>query len=74
MKILFNYRPDGKTIKTKSGDKKLMVIRQGPRGIIAMVGGHEPIVIWDKDKADAHVNDSETKLKKRVVTVLNANS
>jgi hypothetical protein len=66
MKIekLFNYRPDGKEITLNDGEtkEKVMVIRRGPRGIIAMVRGRGPIMIWDNDVADDHVTDSEFRL------------
>jgi hypothetical protein len=54
MKIekLFNYRPDGKEITLNDGEtkEKVMVIRRGPRGIVAMVRGRGPIMIWDNDE------------------------
>ena len=60
MNILFNYRPiGGQTITTDDGDKLLMVIRKGPRGIESVVRGKGPIVIWDADNADAHISDAE---------------
>ena len=70
MEKLFNYRPDGHTITTESGEEKIMVIRKGPRGIIAMVRGKGPIVIWDKDVADEHINDEESVLIAKVIEVL----
>ena len=72
MEKLFNYRPDGQTITTNDGDKKIMVIRQGPRGIISMVRGFGPIVIWDNDVADDHIGDSESELIQKTIDVLNA--
>jgi hypothetical protein len=71
MNILFNYRPGGRIITTESGDKKLMVIRRGPRGIVAMVLGHGPVVIWTDDIADKHIKDSESKLIQKTIDVLN---
>jgi hypothetical protein len=72
MKKLFNYRPEGKTISTDDGDKALMVIRKGPRGIIAMVRGEGPILIWDKKDVGAHESDDEATLTQKVIDVLNA--
>lgn len=71
MNKLFNYRPDGKTITTNDGDKEIMVIRRGPRGIVAKVRGRGPIVIWDNDNADAHVADTEETLIARIIELLN---
>jgi len=72
MNRLFNYRPEGKDITTNDGDKKIMVIRKGPRGIISMVRGMGPVVIWDKENADAHLEDSEADLVQKTIDVLNA--
>lgn len=72
MNKLFNYRPDGHTIVTNDGDKKLMVIRRGPRGIVSVVRGMGPIVIWDTDNADAHVGDVEGVLIQKTIDVINA--
>jgi hypothetical protein len=71
MKKLFNFRPDGKTISTDKGDLKLMVIRKGPRGIIAMVRRNGPVVIWDKNEAESHENDTEEQLTNKVIEVIN---
>jgi hypothetical protein len=71
MERLFNYRPDGNTITTNKGDVKLMVIRKGPRGIISMVRGVGPVIIWNKSEADAHENDSEADLIQKTIDVLN---
>ena len=68
---LFNYRQEGQTITTNGGDKELEVIRKGPRGIISVVRGMGPIVIWDKDNADAHVDDSEEMLIQRTIDIIN---
>lgn len=74
MKIekLFNYRPNGLEITLNDGESKakVMVIRRGPRGIVAMVRGRGPIMIWDNDVADDHVTDSETDLLDKVKEVL----
>ncbi len=80
MKIekLFNYRkPEpngerGKEITLNDGEtkEKVMVIRRGPRGIVAMVRGRGPIVVWDKDVADDHVNDSEVDLLNKIKEVI----
>jgi hypothetical protein len=76
MKIekLFNYRPDGKEITLNDGEtkEKVMVIRRGPRGIVAMVRGRGPIMIWDNDNVDAHVGDDEATLIQKTIDVLNA--
>ena len=71
MNNLFNYRPDGHVITTNDGDKKIMVIRKGPRGIISMVSGNGPTVIWDKENAEAHISDSEADLIQKTIDVLN---
>lgn len=69
---LFNYRPDGHEITLADERKmKIMVIRRGPRGIVSMVAGNGPVVIWDKEVADDHVNDSEADLIQKTIDVLN---
>ena len=72
MNILFKYIPEGKDITTNDGDEKIMVIRKGPRGIIARIKGSGPMIIWDKDNADTHVGDSEDALVQKVIDILNA--
>jgi len=69
---LFNYRPEGNEITLNDGVTKaqVMVIRRGPRGIVAMVRERGPIVIWDKDVADDHVADSETDLLNKIKEVI----
>ena len=47
MEILFNYRPDGKLITTNAGEKLVMAIRRGPRGLVAVIKEEGPVVIWD---------------------------
>jgi hypothetical protein len=69
---LFNYRPDGNTISTNDGDKKIALIRRGPKGIVSIVVGIGPVVIWNADNADAHVGDSEGDLIQKTIDVLNA--
>ena len=71
MNKLFNYRPLGHAITTNDGDKKIMVIRKGPRGIISMVRGEGPIVIWDKDNVDAHASDDEATLIQKTIDIIN---
>lgn len=58
---LFNYRPNGKEVTLNDGTTKvnLMVLREGPRGIVAMVRERGPVVLWDKDDADTHHDDTE---------------
>ena len=72
MKALFNYRPDLKVITTDAGDKEIKVIRRGPRGIVSIIKGQGPVVIWDKDVADSHIDDSEADLVQKTIDVLNA--
>jgi len=67
-----NYRPDGNTITTNAGDKDLMVIRRGPRGIVGVIRGEGPVVIWDSVDADAHEEDDEATLIQKLIDVLNA--
>lgn len=71
MNILFNFRPDGKTITTDKGELQLMVIRKGPRGIIAMVRRMGPVVIYDRNEADSHVDDTEEELTNKVIEIIN---
>lgn len=66
MKILFNYRPEGKIV----ADKKVMAIRRGPRGLVAVIQGEGPIVIWNNDVADNHITDSEETLLTKIAEVL----
>ena len=72
MKRLFIYRPNGNVISTNAGDKLLMAIRKGPRGIVSIIDGMGPIIIWDTDNADAHVGDAEEVLIQRTIDVLNS--
>jgi hypothetical protein len=72
MKKLFNYRPDGHVISTNAGDRKIMVIRRGPRGVVSVIEGEGPVVIWDNDVADSHVGDSEADLIQKTIDVLNS--
>ena len=67
-----NYRPDGNTITTNAGDKELMVIRRGPRGIVGVIKGEAPVVIWGPEDADAHEGDDEAVLIQKLIDVLNA--
>lgn len=69
---LFNYRPDGQSISTNAGDKKIGVIRKGPRGIVSVIKGEGIVVIWDKYNSAAHENDSEADLIQKTIDVLNA--
>lgn len=72
MTRLFNYRPDGQTITTNNGDVLIMAIRRGPRGIVSVVRGVGPVVIWDNNDADAHIGDAEGVLIQKTIDVLNA--
>lgn len=69
---LFNYRPNGNEVTLNDGLTKvnLMVLRHGPRGIVAMVRERGPIVLWDKDNADAHHNDTEQQFIDKLKEVL----
>lgn len=69
---LFNYRPGGKTITTNAGEETLMVIRKGPRGIVAVIKLKGPVVIYGADDAESHKNDSEESLTTKLIEVLNA--
>jgi hypothetical protein len=71
MKILFNYRPEGKNITTDDGDKLIMVIRKRPRGIVSMVRGRGPVVIWEGEDVDSHIDDSEADLIQKTIDILN---
>ena len=71
MNILFRYIPEGNDITTDNGDKKIMAIRKGPRGIVARVMGEGFVVIWDNEDSDAHIDDSEADLIQRTIDVLN---
>ena len=68
---LFNYRPKGNEITLNDGTTKIniMVLREGPRGIIAMVRQSGPIVLWDKENAEAHHNDTEEQFIERLKEV-----
>ena len=72
MEILFNYRPDGKLITTNAGEKLVMAIRRGPRGLVAVIKEEGPVVIWDNESATAHEGDSEEILTSKLIEVLNA--
>tara|TARA_R110000868_G_scaffold47314_3_gene155346 strand:- start:1088 stop:1312 length:225 start_codon:yes stop_codon:yes gene_type:complete len=71
MKILFRYRKEGgRVITTNNGDKKIMVIRAGVRGIISRIAGGNPIIIWGREDVNTHINDSEDDLIKKTIEVL----
>lgn len=73
MHKIFNYRPiGGNTITTNSGDKQLMVIRRGPRGIVGVIDSKGPVVIWGPEDADAHEGDDEMILIQKLIDILNA--
>lgn len=72
MEKIFNFRPDGHIISTNDGDKKIMVIRRGPRGIVCVIQEQGPIVLWNNDEADAHIEDSEVDLIQKTIDVLNS--
>lgn len=63
---LFNYRPEGKDF----GDKKLMIIKKMPIGIIGRVKGYGRIIIWDKEVADDHIDDTEKDLLSKAKTII----
>lgn len=69
---LFNYRPNGNEVTLNDGltKVKLMVLRQGPRGIVAMIRERGPVVLWDKDDADAHHDDTEQQFIDKLKEVL----
>jgi hypothetical protein len=71
MEIIFNYRPEGREIETNKGTKKIMVIRRGPRGLVSVVQGMGPIVIWGNDVADDHINDVEEVLIEKLIEIIN---
>jgi len=70
IKQLFVYRPEGKVISIGEKEEKIMVIRRGPRGIVSVIQSKGPIVIWDKEEAEAHIEDSEEDLIKKTIDVL----
>ncbi len=72
IKQLFNYRPGGKDIILNDGETKVksMGIRKGPRGIVSLVRGKGVMIIWDKDEADTHIEDSETDLLNKLKEVI----
>jgi hypothetical protein len=67
---LFNYRPEGQTITTNSGDEKLIAIRRGPRGIVSVIDRRRVIVLWGPDDADAHIGDSENDLIQKTIDTI----
>ena len=69
---LFNYRPNGNEVTLNDGitKVKIMVLRHGPRGIVAMVRERGPIVLWDNDNADVHHNDTEQQFIDRLKEAL----
>lgn len=69
---LFNYRPEGHTISTNDGDKTIMVIRRGPRGIVSVIQEMGPVVIWNNNEAESHIEDSEEDLIQKTIEVLNS--
>jgi hypothetical protein len=50
-----------------------MVIRKGPRGLVGVVRGMGPAVIYNNDVADEHMSDTEEELTNKLIEVLNAN-
>lgn len=73
MEILFNFRPEGKEITTEKGVFNLMVLRKGPRGLVGVVRGMGPVVIYNNDVATEHMSDTEEELTNKLIEVLNAN-
>ena len=72
MGLLFRYRKEGgRVITTNDGDKKIMMIRAGIRGIISRIEGVGPVILWGKEDVDAHINDSEDDLIKKTIEVYN---
>ena len=47
-----------------------MGIRKGPRGIVSLVRGKGVMIIWDKNEADTHIEDSETDLLNKLKEVI----
>lgn len=71
MERLFNYRPEGQTITTNSGNKEIMIIRRGPRGIVSVIKNEGPIIIWSDEEADNHINDTEEQLIQKTIDMIN---
>lgn len=70
MERLFNFRPEGKEVVLNDETTiKLMVIRKGPRGIVAVLENEGPIILWDTENADTHLEDTEEQLILRLKEV-----
>ena len=72
IKILHSFREEPKTIYTNKGDKNVMVIRRGPRGLVSRVLDLGIIVIYPNDIADEHINDSEESLLEALIEKINS--
>jgi hypothetical protein len=72
IKILHSFREEPKIISTNKGDKKVMVIRRGPRGLVSMVLDLGIIVIYPNDIADEHIDDSEESLLEALIEKINS--
>ena len=72
IKQLFNYRPYGKDIILNDGATKVkaMGIGKVPRGIVSLVRGKGVMIIWNKNEADTHIEDSETDLLNKLKEVI----
>lgn len=74
MKKLFFYREEGgKVVETSKGEKLLMAFRHNPTiGIVARVKGEGRFILWDKEEAESHLEDSEESLVAKFLEVYNA--
>jgi len=70
MSKIFDYRPEGLEFEVDGETKKLMVIRNGKRGIISVINKTGDIVIWDKDVSESHINDTEEQMLERLKELL----
>lgn len=69
--VLYNYRDEGIDIVTNKGTFKVMIIRAGIKGIVANIHKYGLVVLWGKDVANDHVNDSEEALIQKTIDVIN---
>ena len=69
---LFVYRNEGgKAIQTNDGEKLVIAIRRGPKGLVTIVKGEGLKVLYADDIADDHIDDSEEDLLQKVIDILN---
>lgn len=70
MERLFNFRPEGLDVTLNENTTvKLMAIRKGPRGIVAVLKDFDLVVLWDKENAETHLQDTQEEFVQRLIDI-----